>query len=180
MAEIAADPSQAVLDDTDWQPPAGLRMQVAYHAHLWFETRNPFHIDAAVVLCADAGAEMPAALTRLAVEVARLRIAGETRAGTPDEIKRGAAKDFALTFMARLCAAGLPLDFASRKAAAQLQQSVFGATYKASSLEKMYGKHMRALEAEFRDRMDAEQISAVLHSAEALADPPADLIGERR
>lgn len=159
-------------------------MSIAHHARCWIENRNPFHIDAAVVLCGQVGIRPPPALAELVLDVARRRLTGEIQSGTPAKIMREAAKDHALNMMVSLCAAGLTREEAASKAAAQLLHPQFAASYNASSLEKWYTKKWRDREAQRRDYWatpeGAEQREEWLNIIPLLPDAPPELKGERR
>jgi hypothetical protein len=113
-------------------------MSIAHHGRQWVETGNPYHVDFAVAICADAGIEQLPTLVSLVEEVAKKRLHGEVRAGTPNQIRKAAAKDFALNLMTILCAAGASREVAASKAARQLAERSPAARYKASALAKFY------------------------------------------
>lgn len=160
-------------------------MIIAYYATQWVETRNPHFIDGAVYLCALSGIEPSPAIAELVAEVARLRFLGEVRGGTPDQIKRDAAKNMALTLMANLRAAGASLEDSASKAAQFMSDRNSGRPLKSSSLQKFYTAEWRRLEIVLRDnlrldddgahnRTQWQQILAALPSADD------DLRGNRR
>ncbi|MFA7585403.1 MAG: hypothetical protein WCY11_04285 [Novosphingobium sp.] len=163
----------------------GLGVSIAYHARAWVENRNPFHVDAAVQLCDQAGFAPPPTLAALVAEVARARMAGSTRDGTADKIKREAAKDYALNLMTNLCAAGLNVEQASIKAAAQLLNPVFSKRYNASSLNKFYNEKWRDIEKEKREYWKSTEEGAALLAEwlrliPQMPDAPPESRGERR
>lgn len=161
-----------------------LGVSIAFHAKSWIETRNPFHIDAAVVLCDLARMEPLPSLAPLIRDVAAKRLNGEVGAGTAAKIRKENARGNALTLMTILCAAGASLEVAASKAARQLAERHGKALYKASSLDKSYTKTWRRMEA------DRRHYFATAEGAPALAEwqrilpllPDADenMIGERR
>jgi hypothetical protein len=159
-------------------------MSIAAHAQRWIETRNPFHIDAAVHLCSLMKIVPPPALAELVTDVARRRLRGEIQAGTPQKIFRAAAKDHALTFMTCLCASGLTVEAAASKAAAELLNPIFGASYNTSSLQKFYTRRWRSIEAKRREYWASEdgaaQLAEWLRVIPGLPDAPDDLKGARR
>lgn len=159
---------------------------IAYHSRQWMESRNPFHIDAAVMLCSDIDISPPPTLAELVADVARRRMAGQISGGTPESIFKEAAKDHALSLMTNLCAAGLTRAEAASKAAAQLLNPIFGAHYKASSLQKEYrkDKSRRATEAKRREYWKsaegAQQKAEWLSIIPSMPDAPPELQGEVR
>lgn len=128
-------------------------LSVAEHARRWIENQNPHHIDAAFVICQQIGIAPPPALVSLNTEVAGKRMGDKIRGGTAAKVRREAQKDHALTVMACLCAAGLSIREASRKAAV-IHREKFGKTYMASTLETEYskaGQPYRKLSSNFAD-----------------------------
>lgn len=165
-------------------PDPIVSLSVATHAQRWVESRNPFYVDAAVSLCGMAGVQPPAALVEFITEVARLRLTGDQRGGTSDQIFREVAKSHALELMALLCAADISLKDAASYAAAELLNARYGAEYKASTLEQYYTQEGRKREERWKEHFatpdGAANLASWLDRIKTMPKAPADMIGERR
>lgn len=118
-----------------------LSMAVAHLVAEWIETRNPYAIDQAVVLCGDAGIEPPRTLWAEIANVARQRFAGEERGGTPSRIEKSAAHEMALALMLNLRDAGASVEVAASKAARWLSDNLPShVVVRASTLERRYSE----------------------------------------
>jgi hypothetical protein len=162
---------------------------IALHGKLWIERKNPFHIDAAVMLCGKYGCPILPSLVPLVKEVARRRLLGEHLAGTVDQILREGAYDRAFRLMAWLRAADASISQASVKAAHWLGQTPY--PLKASVLARKYSATYRArhdgwpsIEEEMIQVWNAPEHEAHREAWEeavwALPDASEDRIGSRR
>lgn len=121
-----------------------LAMFAANAVQQWIVTRNPFHIDRAVVACAEAGVEPCPALFRQISEVAKRRLNGDVGAGTADKLAVETAKQATLMFIANLIHAGETLEAACSKAANWHQAKYPNLKrLKASTLDRYYAKEWR-------------------------------------
>ncbi|MEQ1724413.1 MAG: hypothetical protein ABL882_00615 [Sphingopyxis sp.] len=181
-----------------------LALFAAHSVQQWQITRNPFHIDRAVVACAEAGVEPSPTLQKEIAEVAKRRVKGEVGAGTSKELAVKAAKEAALLLIANLIHSSKDLSEACSKAAVWHR-----AAYpdlkpkKASTLEKYYVAEYRSTQGNkpskeqrmFHGRRDKEggvlsngwdmlKDDAVKaqwnHIAKAIPEADATLKGERR
>ena len=159
-------------------------LSIASYAKSWIETRNPYFIDAAVVLCRRSGVDPPPSLMALVGDVAALRFDGEARGGTAAKIRKQNARDYAFNLMANLCAAGASREIAASKAAKYLADIGAGISYKASSLEKDYPQHWRDMEADKTDTFHQPQNASLLTEWQRilamLPEANDELKGERR
>jgi hypothetical protein len=122
-----------------------LAMFAANAVQQWIVTRNPFHIDRAVVACAEAGVEPSPALLKEIAEVAKRRLNSDIGAGTPEKLALEAAKHATLTLIANLIHSGETLEAACSKGAVWRKASYPDLKpLKASTLEKYYVDEWRS------------------------------------
>ncbi len=152
---------------------------VATHVLKWMQTENPFHVDAAVLLCRQYSFPITPKLQAEIARAAELRLFGQIKPQrTARKVVAEGRKDAALMTMANLIFNGLDIKEAASKVAAA------GAGYKASALQKFYeGRFLPRLQAElfetWREMPDAHSAAwgAVIG---AMPDTPKWRRGRRR
>ncbi|MEJ8568281.1 hypothetical protein [Elongatibacter sediminis] len=112
-------------------------LEVAAEVIAWRKSRNPHHIDTAVLVCSQAGAPITPAVQAELARAANLRLTGET-AGTARKVRKERVHSWALLLIANLHHAGLDVGTAARKVA-----GLTHGYYKPSTLEKNFGSRMR-------------------------------------
>ena len=157
-------------------------LSVAKYASDWVSTRNPFHIDAAVYLCSLDGCTPPPALAEQVAAVAKARLFGHSRAGTAEQIFKDNARAYAMTLMAKLCAAGATVESSASKVAQQLASQTGSPVFKASSLERYYARAGRDIERDMRKDFadDPVHLAEWQATIEEMAEACDDLKGDRR
>lgn len=157
-------------------------LAVAGYARRWVETGNPYYIDAALYLCSLEGVTPLEALAEQAAKVALARFNGVERAGTSSQIRKANAREWAMTRMAKLCAAGATHEIASSKVARWMADMDAGIVFKASTLEKYFTQEWQDISADMKERFakDAEHLAYWQVLLETLPEAAADLKGNRR
>lgn len=116
-------------------------LTIASYAKSWIETRNPFYIDAAHILCRRSGIDPPPTILKLIGNVSEMRFNGDVR-GTVAKILKKNAKDFAYHLMANLYGAGATKELAASKAARHLFEIGGGISFTASTLDYDFPEYM--------------------------------------
>lgn len=160
---------------------------IALYGLRWMETKNPFYIDAAILLCREHGIDPPPSLMQLLAEVAAIRFQGLEKGGTAKKIRNEGIQGEALRIICCLHIAGLPLQEAASKAARYIDDLKLGKSFKASTLEREYSTVFRGgepnLEAEVRDgwmRMSEADRQEWARLTQEMPDANDDLMGSRR
>ncbi|MEL1251901.1 hypothetical protein [Aurantiacibacter gilvus] len=125
------------------QPMAELE-SIALQARQWIETKNPHYIDAAFLACRHAGIDPPPTLLGMMEDVATIRFAGLVGLGTGKRIRDESILADALRLICCLHLEGqISVQLAASKAARYLFDRGSEKIYKASTLEREYGKAFR-------------------------------------
>jgi hypothetical protein len=181
-----------VLTEMKFRAGFQVSLAVANLAEEWIRTRNPYLIDQAVILCANANIEPPSALWAEIAAVARQRFDGNTRGGTPDSVRKHDALEQAFTLMLNLRHAGATVEVAASKAARWLAEAAPGQSVKASTLERRYSEKWLVSaeengptrEEDFINRWEktkSEEVKAIWEEAlKAMPDANDELKGNRR
>jgi hypothetical protein len=119
-------------------------LTIASYAKSWIETRNPFYIDAAHILCRRSGIDPPPTILTLMGDVSEKRFIGEVK-GTVAKILKKNAKDYAQHLMANLYGAGATKELAASKAAQHLFEICGRIYFKASTLDSDFPEYMREI-----------------------------------
>lgn len=149
---------------------------VAWHALEWFRTKNPYHVDAALICCRNAGVDPPPTLVDLVADVALIRMQGLEQAGTAKSIRDSSILSYALRLICGLHLSGASVALAASKAARHISDQGYGKTYKASTLEREYSRAFRSgtpsLEDELRDARSRASEDQKLQWQRFLAELP--------
>ncbi|MAC34876.1 MAG: hypothetical protein CME38_14925 [Haliea sp.] len=130
--------AERVLSEMRSRAPFELALFVSNAVHSWRATRNPYHMDLALMACKQHEAMPSPAVIEAATEAAQLRFNGEA-SGTAEKIITERAKSEALLLMASLIYRQLPQHVAASKAATQHSASHPKLKpLKASTLERYY------------------------------------------
>jgi hypothetical protein len=161
------------------------------HIFQWFKDKNPYRIDAVLVICADNGIEPTPSIIKLATKVAGSRMFGAP-SGSAKKLVKESIKSQVFKLMLNLIHHGETIESAADKAA-QWKRDSFPEVkdFKASSLQKEYSAKYRTkdnegetLEEFYFSRWDKHQTNQQktqwlkIRQCLALADD--DLIGTRR
>jgi hypothetical protein len=137
-------PSQALARELGPNATSELGLSVLRYVRRWEKSHNPHWIDLAVMVVTQAGQQLPPCLQLMVADVATRRLLGlEQAAGGPSVIKEEIIQ-MAFACMAYLIAQGnvegsMTVKVAASHAANAVA-AIYGPLYKASHLEKEYGK----------------------------------------
>lgn len=112
-------------------------LPVADLAANWIKSRNPYYMDAAILLWSSFEKPITSTLQHEQVAVSKLRWEGDPR-GTADKVKKQQIRGAALMIMANLCHAGLSVP-----QAAKVAENIVNGKFKYTSLAKFYNKEIK-------------------------------------
>ena len=129
-----------------------LGLTILRHVKRWEDTKNPHWIDLAIVVVTEANWPIPPCLQTMASLVAMRRLKGMEGAAGGASVVTEEVKGTAFACMAMLICNGATVEAAAMDAA-NAMAAIYGShLYKASSLEKEYGK-LRAPKFDEWERM---------------------------
>jgi len=138
--QVKIEVRHAVPGWTGWE----LSMALYELVYEWMKNRNPYHLDLASAYCLQHGVPPTPTLWRLMGELAKMRVNGETPAGTPEKVLNDKARKSTLILMANLIFHGATDSVAASKAARNHADRYPGLKqYKASTLLKEYAARFR-------------------------------------
>lgn len=190
-ANKATQTAERVLYEVGQIAPPEVARNCGEHVFQWFTDKNPYRIDAVMVICNEQGIEPTPTIIKLATEVAKSRTFGQL-AGRSDKLIKESIKSHVFKLMLNLIYHGESLKDAADKAAQWKRDNYPDIKdFKASSLEKEYSGKFRR-KTKFGDKLEdfyfarwdkyqtAQQRAQWLRITNDLPIADEDLLGVRR